>query len=374
MSSCGTVRLIPGPRGQDGATGAAGAAGVSAFTTLTAAFTMPAEQATASATVADSSWMTTGMYVYLQGAGWMEVTAIADSTHATLKNLENTATSAYTINVAPGTVVANGSKIVATGPQGPAGTAGSSGAPTGATYITSTPHADLSAEVPLSGLATGLVHSTTGTGAVATIATGTANTAIPRVDDAAGLTNNEAVFATATGIESKTAANARTSLGLGTISTQAANNVAITGGTLANIATASITALDTQTLITTGTSQFNGVVGLFSKLLFSASTLQSLLAATQINPNAPRVRVVGNGGAVTLTGVPTISPTTDDGQFLIIQGTSNANTVTLQDSATLPGSQLELGAATRVLGAGDTIVLIWDLATTSWYEMAFSNV
>lgn len=366
--------MIPGPRGQNGADGAAGAAGVSAFTTLDAQFTMPAELATAVATVANSSWMTTGMYVYLQGAGWLQVTAIADATHATLMNLEDTATGAYSVNVAPATVIAAGNKIVGTGPQGPAGTAGSSGAPVNATYIVQTANGSLTNEQVLATLATGLLVNATGTGVLTVVTQGIANGNIASVDDAAGLTNGEALFATASGIESKTASASRTALGLGTIATQNANNVAISGGTLANITSASITALDTQTLIVNSTTSLQGNTGITGKLLFGTVATQSLLAATQINPDRPRIKVVGSGGAVTLVGVPTISPTTDDGQILIIQGTSDANTVTLQDAGTLPGSQLALQAATRVLGAGDMILLVWDLATTTWNELTFSNV
>lgn len=52
-----------------------------------------------------------------------------------------------------------------------------------------------------------------GLGTAAVKDTGVADTKVTVVDDAAGLTNGEAVFATAAGIESKTAANARTALG-----------------------------------------------------------------------------------------------------------------------------------------------------------------
>jgi hypothetical protein len=372
MSSCGTVRLLPGPRGNTGTAGTNGTDGVSAFTTLTADFTMPAELGTAVATVANTTWMTTGNTYYLQGAGWLQVTAIGSATSVTLRNLEDAATSAYPANVAPGTVIASASKIVAAGIQGPAGDDGAGGAPTGATYLTSTPHADLSAEIPLSGEATGLVHSTIVTGAITTIPTGVANAAIPRVDDAGGLTSGEAVFATATGIETKTAALARTALGLGTLATQASSAVSISGGTISGV---TLTGAGTfTTLGVSGAASFAAGVGLGGKTYAPSSTLQSLLAATAIVPDALRLRVVGSGGAVTLTAVPTITPTSTDGQLLIIQGTSDANTVTLQDSATLPGSQLNLGAGTRVLGAGDIIFLVWDLATTSWSEISFSNV
>lgn len=115
------VENVPGPAGANGANGANGTNGVNAFTTLTANFTMPASLATAVATVADSTWSTIGQIVFLESCGWLEVTAHTDGTHMTLKNLE-TAT-AYTSNVAPGTIIPPASTISPGGLQGPAGSA-----------------------------------------------------------------------------------------------------------------------------------------------------------------------------------------------------------------------------------------------------------
>ena len=60
--------------------------------------------------------------------------------------------------------------------------------------------------------------------------------------------------------------------------------------------------------------------------------------------------------------------------MLLLQGTSDANTVTLQDNGTLPGSNVFLGAATRILGQGDTMLLTWDTTDACWYEVSFNNV
>lgn len=371
MPTCNTVRLIAGPRGTTGTPGTDGTDGVNAYTTLTANFTMPAELGTAVATVADTSWMTTGNTYYLQGAGWLQATAIGGATSVTLMNLEDAASDAYLANVAPGTIIALSSKLVAAGIQGPAGTDGAGGAPTDATYITQTPNGTLTNEQPLSGLATGLVKNTTATGVLSIVDIGVTDGSIPLINDAGGLTNGEAVFGTAAGIETKTAANARTALGLGTISTQASSNVNITGGVIVSTPISGAAGAFT-TLQATGATSFAGNTGLGGRVFAQASTTQTLLAATAISPDAFRIKVAGSGGSVVLVATPTITPTGTDGQLLIIQGTS-ANTVTLQDSATLPGSQLELGAGTRVLGIGDIIVLVWDLATTSWYEISFAN-
>jgi len=157
--------MVPGPRGADGTNGAAGEAGESAYTSLTAAFTMPAEGASASAEVASSAWMTVGQVVFVQFLGFMEVTAIADPIHATLKNLEDAATSVYLSNAPAGTIAPIASMVSPSGTQGPAGTPG---APTNVTYITQTPNATLTNEQALSTLATGYAKITTGTGVVGT--------------------------------------------------------------------------------------------------------------------------------------------------------------------------------------------------------------
>jgi hypothetical protein len=75
---------------------------------------------------------------------------------------------------------------------------------------------------------------------------------------------------------------------------------------------------------------------------------------------------------VTLTSTPTLANGAD-GQVLIIQGTDDTNTVTVQDEGTLAGSNLELGAATRTLGKGDLLVLTFDSTDGAWYEISFAN-
>lgn len=126
MATCGTVRMIPGPQGASGTNGTNGTDGVDAYTTLTAAFIMPAEGAAATATVADNSFISPGQVLYLQTCGYLQAGALTGTTQIALTNLENTATSAYTGNVAAGTVIANGSKLSIGGLQGPGG-AGAAG-------------------------------------------------------------------------------------------------------------------------------------------------------------------------------------------------------------------------------------------------------
>lgn len=100
--------------------------------------------------------------------------------------------------------------------------------------------------------------------------------------------------------------------------------------------------------------------------------IQVLVAATQIIPESIGVKVVGTGGATTLTGTPqVITNGVTSGQILRITGTSASNTVIATDNGTAAGSALELGASTRTLGLGSTLVLVWDAVTAKWYEVSF---
>lgn len=80
-------------------------------------------------------------------------------------------------------------------------------------------------------------------------------------------------------------------------------------------------------------------------------------------------RVVGNGGAVTLSAAPSVSDGSADGQYCIIQGTHDTNTVTINDNTNV---QLAGGAAVA-LGKGDTLTLIWDSGDSDWYETSRSD-
>ena len=115
---------IPGAQGPAGADGADGVDGVNAFTVTTANFTMPAEQAVvANVQVESSEWMTVGQILFIQSAGWMKVDAKPSDVLVDLFNLEDTATSAYTENAAPATVISSGVTVSPGGLQGPDGAA-----------------------------------------------------------------------------------------------------------------------------------------------------------------------------------------------------------------------------------------------------------
>lgn len=107
-------------------------------------------------------------------------------------------------------------------------------------------------------------------------------------------------------------------------------------------------------------------------LILTPSSLQSLAAGTALTLNAGKIRVEGSGGAVTCTATPSIADGTD-GQIVYILGTSDVNTWTIQDQGGLGSSNIELGAATRVLGKGDILCLMFDTTDSVWYEVSVSN-
>lgn len=117
-----TQVAVPGPAGAAGTNGTNGADGVNAYTTTSAAFTMPAESGTVSVSVGNTAWMATGQYLSVSTAGFMRVSSITNANTVVLENIENTASSTYSVNAAPGTNIPLGSKVMPAGIQGPSGT------------------------------------------------------------------------------------------------------------------------------------------------------------------------------------------------------------------------------------------------------------
>lgn len=125
-----TTVAVPGPAGANGTNGTNGVDGVNAFTTTTAQFTMPAEQANVTISVVTSAPFAVGQIIYVKSggaSGYFEVISKPSTVSLEIKNLENTATSVYLTNSAPGVVFANGGSVSPGGLQGPAGANGTNG-------------------------------------------------------------------------------------------------------------------------------------------------------------------------------------------------------------------------------------------------------
>lgn len=125
---CSDVTTIqtPGPQGEEGDPGSNGTDGVNAFSTFTNAYTIPAELGSASAVVSSTEWMGLNQVLYaarVDGTvlAYLQVTAITDGTNCTLKNLEDAASSAYSVNSAPGSILIAGSTLSPAGVQGATG-------------------------------------------------------------------------------------------------------------------------------------------------------------------------------------------------------------------------------------------------------------
>lgn len=196
--------------GPAGSNGQNGTNGVNALSYLTAIFTMPAEQAAATATVDSNIWLSPGQIIYLQNAGWLQVVSLTGTVTVSLKNLKNTASGLYMDNVAPATVIPAASKVSAAGEQGPAGVNGTSGAPTTSKYLLQVVDAALPNAQAMSALATGLVKNTTATGVQSIAADGT-----DYLSSTTGLRKSQNLADVAN------AGTSRTNLGLGTAATQA---------------------------------------------------------------------------------------------------------------------------------------------------------
>jgi hypothetical protein len=361
-STCAKVYQIPGPQGPagaDGADGANGTNGVNAYTLLDGTLTMPGELLNVNATVDDTSWMAIGQIVFVQTLGHMQVVTVLSGTQVTLKNLKDTANDAYLSNAAPGTVAPDNSVVSPAGLQGPGGT-------TSGAYL----------EIANNLGDGGLVPATCRTNLGAT----TVGSNFFTLPNPSAIRFVQVDAANTVTLLSDT--NFRTAIGLGTIATQAASAVAITGGTATGITNlgasggtlSGMTSVGTAALPVTGAASFSATstVTMAGKWILTPLALQTVGAGDTIQTDAAKIRVAGSGGAVTMTSTPTLEAGTE-GQMLLILGTHATNTVTLQADSSVAGTKLMLGATTRALGLGDQILLSWDATIAMWCEVSFVN-
>lgn len=94
----------------------------------------------------------------------------------------------------------------------------------------------------------------------------------------------------------------------------------------------------------------------------------SLAAGATITPAGGKHRVAGASGAITLNATTAIADGTKDNQLLLLEGTSDTNTVTVPAAA-----NTKLPAAVT-LGDGDTLYLAWNNTRSAWVQLTNTTV
>ena len=114
--------------------------------------------------------------------------------------------------------------------------------------------------------------------------------------------------------------------------------------------------------------QFNLNAQDINNFLSPPATIQTLAATDDIAHQQDTVEVIGKNGAVTLISEPTISAGYH-GERLLIIGTDDVNTVTLQDETNLSGSLLDLGGSDVALDANATLYLVYSETNERWSKI-----
>jgi hypothetical protein len=96
---------------------------VNAYTATTLNFTMPAANTAVQITVQDTSWVTMGQMLYIEGAGYMRAFGTFSGTVMAVNNVYDPADQEYLSNTAPGVTIVAGAKVSPAGIQGPRGLA-----------------------------------------------------------------------------------------------------------------------------------------------------------------------------------------------------------------------------------------------------------
>jgi len=100
----------------------------------------------------------------------------------------------------------------------------------------------------------------------------------------------------------------------------------------------------------------------------TVSTAQTMAAASTLTRTAHKMLVVGSGGAVTLNTTTPITNGATAGEELIVTGTDDTNTVTIQSTATNAKMNGDI-----ILKDGDSIKFYWEAAGSTWNEEGRSN-
>lgn len=104
-----------------------------------------------------------------------------------------------------------------------------------------------------------------------------------------------------------------------------------------------------------------------TELINIPSSDTAITAAGGITVTNAIMRVAGDAGPIDITADPQIAAGTD-GQMVIIQGTHDTNTVTLDN-----GTGLALSAQI-ILAAQDNISLMYDTGDAEWIELSRTTV
>ena len=113
-------------------------------------------------------------------------------------------------------------------------------------------------------------------------------------------------------------------------------------------------------------SKFNNNAKDLENKLARFGPTQVLSAGDLVEHIADTYEIIGNGtGAVVLTSVPTISAGYPGARILLI-GTDDTRTVTLQDETQLTGSNLMLGGSNVTLAKGQTLYLVYSGSVERW--------
>lgn len=118
--------------------------------------------------------------------------------------------------------------------------------------------------------------------------------------------------------------------------------------------------------LTLGTTEVSYGNVYANSLTFTTKSTQDVTAAGGIVFTGSYVAVQGDGGAINITANPQISGGVL-GKFLVVEGKSDTNTLTLDDG---DGLQLS-GGMSFTMGAGDSILFVYN--GTVWIELSRSN-
>ena len=123
--------------------------------------------------------------------------------------------------------------------------------------------------------------------------------------------------------------------------------------------------------VSVGANTGDATLNVDGSLALIGTGTQLITPAGGITADSTFTKIAGNGGAITITANPqiTVSGSLQDGQLLILKGTSDANTVTIVE-----GNGVSLTSGLDfTLGAKDVLQLIYDSADSEWIEMLRSD-